>query len=159
MMSTVGLDQHDERILSELQSEARITMAELGRRVGLSQPAVTERVRKLETSGIITGYHAAVDPARLGYSIRAMVRVGRFDYNRLMKCIEATPEVINAYNVTGEHSWLLEVVVTDVGHLDQVLRPFCSLTDTSTAVVLNIARERAPVSTPAAVQARRNGGG
>src|SRR5690606_27739926 len=107
MMSTVGLDQHDERILSELQSEARITMAALGRRVGLSQPAVTERVRKLETSGIITGYHAAVDPARLGYSIRAMVRVGRFDYNRLMKCIEATPEVINAYNVTGEHSWLL----------------------------------------------------
>ena len=62
MMSEVGLDQHDERILSELQSDARITMAELGRRVGLSQPAVTERVRKLETSGIITGYHAAVDP-------------------------------------------------------------------------------------------------
>jgi Lrp/AsnC family leucine-responsive transcriptional regulator len=158
MMSTIGLDQHDERILSELQSEARITMAELGRRVGLSQPAVTERVRKLETSGIITGYHATVDPARLGYSIRAMVRVGRFDYNRLMKCIEATPEVINAYNVTGEHSWLLEIVVTDVGHLDQVLRPFCSLADTSTSLVLNIARERSPVSTPAAVQARRNGG-
>ena len=159
MMSEVGLDQHDERILGELQSDARITMAELGRRVGLSQPAVTERVRKLETSGIITGYHAAVDPVRLGYSIRALVRVGRFDYNRVVKCIEATPEVINAYNVTGEHSWLLEIVVTDVGHLEQVLRPFCSLTDTSTAVVLNIARHGAPVTTPAAVQARRNGGG
>ena len=85
--------------------------------------------------------------------------MGRFDYNRVVKCIEATPEVINAYNVTGEHSWLLEIVVTDVGHLDQVLRPFCSLTDTSTAVVLNIARHGAPVTTPAAVQARRNGGG
>ena len=64
---TVGneLDHHDELILSELQSDGRITMAELGRRVGLSQPAVTERVRKLETSGVITGYHAAVDPGRL----------------------------------------------------------------------------------------------
>lgn len=155
-MSAIDLDHHDERILTELQSDARITMAELGRRVGLSQPAVTERVRKLETSGVITGYHAAVDPSRLGYAIRALVRVGRFDYNRVIKCIEATPEVISAYNVTGEDSWVLEIAVTDVTHLDHVLKPFCSLTDTSTAVILNVARERAPVRTPAALQARRN---
>ena len=157
-MPTVDLDHHDERILAELQSDARITMAELGRRVGLSQPAVTERVRKLETSGVITGYHAAVDPLRLGYAIRALVRVGRFDYQRVLKCIEASPEVISAYNVTGEDSWVLEIAVTDVTHLDRVLKPFCAMTDTSTAVILNVARERSPVSTPAALQARRSAG-
>ena len=157
-MPATDLDHHDERILGELQSDARITMAELGRRVGLSQPAVTERVRKLETSGVITGYHAAVDPSRLGYAIRALVRVGRFDYQRVIKCIESTPEVISAYNVTGEDSWVLEIAVTDVTHLDQVLKPFCSMTDTSTAVILNVARERSPVRTPAALQARRSAG-
>ena len=157
-MLAIELDHHDERILGELQGDARITMAELGRRVGLSQPAVTERVRKLETSGIITGYHASVDPSRLGYAIRALVHVGRFDYNRVVKCIEATPEVINAYHVTGENSWVLEIAVTDVGHLDHVLQPFCLLTDTSTAVILNVARERAPVKTPAALLAERNAG-
>jgi Lrp/AsnC family leucine-responsive transcriptional regulator len=154
-MLAIDLDHHDERILSELQNEARITMAELGRRVGLSQPAVTERVRKLEQAGVITGYHAAVDPSRLGYAIRALVRVGRYDYARVLKCIEATPEVISAYNVTGEDSWLLEIAVTDVSHLDRVLKPFCSLTDTSTAVILNVAREHAPVKTPSALQAER----
>jgi Lrp/AsnC family leucine-responsive transcriptional regulator len=157
---TVGneLDHHDELILSELQSDGRITMAELGRRVGLSQPAVTERVRKLETSGVITGYHAAVDPGRLGYAIRALVRVGRHDYNRVMKCIEATPEVISAYNVTGEDSWILEIAVTDVNHLDRVLRPFYFLADTSAAIILNIPREHAPVKPPAALQAGRDDG-
>ncbi len=155
-MTPIELDRHDERILAELQADARITMAELGRRVGLSQPAVTERVRKLETSGIITGYHATVDPARLGYAIRALVRIGRFDYNRVMKTIEATPEVISAWNVTGQDSWVLEIAVTDVTHLDRVLKPFCAMTDTSTAVILNVARERASFVTPAVLRARRS---
>jgi Lrp/AsnC family leucine-responsive transcriptional regulator len=157
-MSGNDLDHHDEQILGELQRDARITMAELGRRVKLSQPAVTERVRKLETSGVITGYHASVDPIRLGYGIRALVRVGRLDYSRVIKCIEETPEVLSAYNVTGEDNWILEIVVINVTHLDQVLKPFCALTDTSTAVILNVARERAPLSTPAALQTARNGG-
>src|SRR6478735_7876243 len=102
-----GLDAHDGRILAELQRDARITMAELGRRVHLSQPAVTERVRKLELNGVIKGYRAAVDYQRLGYGIRALVRVGRADYARVVKLIEQTPEVINAYNVTGDDSWIL----------------------------------------------------
>jgi Lrp/AsnC family transcriptional regulator, leucine-responsive regulatory protein len=142
---TEALDQYDGRILAELQGDARISMSELGRRVHLSQPAVTERVRKLELSGIIKGYHAVVDAARLGYGIRAMVRVGRCDYATVVKRIEETPEVVNAFNLTGEDSWILEIAVQDVPHLDDVLAKFCLLTDTSTSIILNAVRENHPL--------------
>jgi len=148
-------DHYDTRILAELQADARLSMAELGRRVHLSQPAVTERVRKLEEAGVITGYRAIVNPARLGYMIRALVRVGRFDYDSVVARIEATPEIVSAYNVTGEDSWILEIAVTDVGHLDEVLRNFCLMTDTSTAVILNVIREREPLLPPSALATAR----
>jgi Lrp/AsnC family leucine-responsive transcriptional regulator len=140
-----GIDAHDGRILGELQRDARITMAELGRRVHLSQPAVTERVRKLELNGVIKGYRAVVDHQRLGYGIRAIVRIGRVEYARVVKLIEQSPEVINAFNVTGEDSWILEIAVIDVEHLDAVVTKFCILTETSTSIVLNALREHAPV--------------
>jgi Lrp/AsnC family leucine-responsive transcriptional regulator len=134
------LDAYDARILAELQADARLSMAELGRRVHLSQPAVTERVRKLELAGVITGYRAAVDLGRLGYGIRAVVRVGRCDYARLVKLIEATPECLSAYNVTGEDSWVLEIAVVDVAHLDTVVSRFCLLGETATSIVLKVTR-------------------
>src|SRR5438105_9074562 len=140
-----SLDASDSQILGELQRDARITMAELGRRVGLSQPAVTERVRKLELNGVIRGYRAIVDPQRLGYGIRAMVRVGRVEYQRMVKLIEQAPEVVNAWNVTGEDSWILQIAVIDVEHLDAVVTKFCIVSDTSTAIVLNAPRENAPL--------------
>jgi Lrp/AsnC family transcriptional regulator, leucine-responsive regulatory protein len=140
-----ALDHYDSRILAELQRDARISMSELGRRVHLSQPAVTERVRKLELSGVIKGYHAVVDAARLGYGIRAMVRVGRCDYAAVVKRVEETPEVINAYNLTGEDSWILEIAVQDVPHLDEVVTKFCLLTETSTSIILNAVRENHPL--------------
>jgi Lrp/AsnC family transcriptional regulator, leucine-responsive regulatory protein len=142
---TEALDHYDSKILAELQRDARISMSELGRRVHLSQPAVTERVRKLELSGVIKGYHAVVDAARLGYGIRAMVRVGRCDYATVVKRVEETPEVVNAFNLTGEDSWILEIAVQDVPHLDEVLAKFCLLTETSTSIILNVARENHPL--------------
>jgi len=139
------IDAYDTRILGELQRDARISMAELGRQVHLSQPAVTERVRKLEMAGFIKGYRAVVDYQRLGYAIRALVRVGRVEYTRMIKLIEQTPEVVNAFNVTGEDSWVLEIAVIDVEHLDAVVTRFCLLSETSTSIVLNMPRENAPV--------------
>lgn len=135
------LDAHDTRILEELQRDARISMAELGRKVHLSQPAVTERVRKLEIAGYIKGYRAVVDYQRLGYGIRALVRAGRVEYGRMLQLIEQTPEVVNAFNVTGEDSWILEIAVIDVEHLDAVVTKFCLLAETSTSIVLNMPRE------------------
>lgn len=145
LTETTEWDHYDSRILAELQTDARITMAELGRRVHLSQPAVTERVRKLELGGVIKGYRAEVDLSRLGYGIRAIVRVGRVEYARVVKLIEQTPEILNAYNVTGESSWVLEIAVIDVSHLDAVVSKFCIVTETSTCIVLNAPRENAMV--------------
>lgn len=145
MTETCECGHYDSRILAELQSDARITMSELGRRVYLSQPAVTERVRKLELNGVIKGYRAEVDLTRLGYRIRAIIRVARAEYARVVKLIEQTPDMINAYNVTGEDSWVLEIAVIDVAHLDGVVTKFCLLTQTFTSVVLNAPRENATV--------------
>ena len=141
MQSLPTLDPYDVKILAELQADARITLAELGRRVHLSQPAVTERVRKLETAGVITGYRASVNLAALGYGIRALVRAGRVDYARMVQQIDGMPEVVNAWNITGEDSWLLEIAVTDVAHLDAVVSQMCLLAETSTSIILKSVRE------------------
>lgn len=141
MSAAFDFDAYDTRILAELQDDARITMAELGRRVHLSQPAVTERVRKLETAGVISGYRAVVNLAALGFGIRALVRVGRTDYARMLRHIDATPEVVKAWNITGEDSWALEIAVADVAHLDRVVSGFCLLAETSTSIILKAPRE------------------
>ena len=143
-----ALDAHDTRILAELQSDARLTMAELGRRVHLSQPAVTERVKKLEAAGVISGYRATVNLGKLGYGIRAIIRVGRADYTRVVELVQQTPECVNAYNVTGDDSWILEIAVIDVSHLDAVVTKFCILTETATSIILNPAREHQPMLPP-----------
>ncbi len=140
-MPATDLDAYDIRILAELQADARLTMAELGRRVHLSQPAVAERVRKLEAAGVITGYRATVNLSALGYGIRALVRVGRTDYERMVRLVEARPEVVNAWNITGEDSWLLEIAVTDVAHLDAVVSQMCLLAETSTSIILKTLRQ------------------
>jgi len=144
-MSADDFDAYDARILAELQADARLSMTELGRRVHLSQPAVTERVRKLESAGVITGYRATVNLQALGYGIRAVIRVGRADQARMVHLIGETPEVINAYNVTGEDSWVLEIALIDVSHLDAVLSRFCELAPTSTSIILRVTREHHPM--------------
>ena len=136
MPAIAPLDAYDVRILTELQADARTSLAELGRRVHLSQPAVAERVRKLEAAGVITGYRATVDLAALGFGIRALVRVGRTEYERVVRLVEAQPEVVNAWNITGEDSWMLEIAVVDVAHLDAVVSRLCDLCETSTSIVL-----------------------
>jgi len=149
-------DSYDTRILRELQSDARLSLAELGRRVHLSQPAVAERVRKLEAAGVITGYHASVNLAALGYGIRALVRIGRADYNRMTQFIADTAEIVNACNVTGEHSWVLEIAVVDVAHLDAVVSQICLLAETSTSIILKTLREHR-VMLPPGSSTKENG--
>ena len=141
----IELDQHDHRILAELQADARLTMAELGRRVHLSQPAVTERVRKLEDGGVICGYRAVVDAGKLGYGIRAIIRIASLDDATMARALESCPEVLTAYGVTGEDSWVLELAVRDVAHLRATLSRFCQQAPTSTAIILHALREHAPI--------------
>jgi Lrp/AsnC family transcriptional regulator, leucine-responsive regulatory protein len=148
----IEIDEFDEAILRELQTDARLSMAALGRRVHLSQPAVTERVRKLETQGIITGYRATVNATKLGYGLRALIRTTRCEYAAMLKLIDKTPEIIKAYSITGRDSWALEVVVRDVPHLEAVLWKLKDLTDTATTIVLATPREHATLLPPRAVE-------
>ena len=148
----IDLDPHDHRILAELQADARLSMAELGRRVHLSQPAVTERVRKLEDGGVIRGYRAVVDAGKLGYGIRAVIRIGNTDEPELLRALGTSPEVLTAYGVTGEDSWILDIAVRDVAHLSALLSRFCQQTPTSTAIILRALREHAPLKPLAQVQ-------
>jgi Lrp/AsnC family leucine-responsive transcriptional regulator len=113
--------------------------------VHLSQPAVTERVRKLEEGGVIRGYRAVVDAGKLGYGIRSIIRIGNLDEGVLMRALESSPEVVTAYGVTGEDSWILEIAVRDVAHLKATLSRFCQSVPTSTAIILNAVREHAPI--------------
>ena len=142
------LDAHDRALLAELQANARVTIAELARRVKLSQPAVRERVRRLEEAGVVRGYRALVDYRALGYGIRAIVRLGRCDSARVARAIARTPEVINAFQVTGDNSWVLEIVVVDVEHLDSVVSQICALAESSTSIVLKALREHQALVAP-----------
>ncbi len=139
------MDVVDRKILAELQRDGRITVTDLAGRVQLSISRCQRRLRELERDGVIRGYRAVVDYQRLGYGLRAILRVGRVEYARMVKLIEQMPEVVNAFNVTGGDHWILEIAVIDVEHLDAVVTRFGILAETSTSIVLNIPREHATV--------------
>ncbi len=133
------LDDIGWKILAELQRNARVPFAELGRIVGLSTPAVTERVHKLEETGIILGYRAHVDPAKVGLPMLAFVnvKVGGENLTRFMDLAASHPEVLECHRVTGAESFLLKVAVSDVTHLEKLLDALMPYVATTTSMVLS----------------------
>jgi Lrp/AsnC family leucine-responsive transcriptional regulator len=146
------LDEIGWRILDELQRDARLSFAELGRRVHLSTPAVAERVRRMEDAGIITGYHAMVNPAALGLAIRAIVRLkaNQQNYERVRSAVVEIPEVIECHHVTGADDLVMSVLVQSVGHLEAVLDRLRPFGDHVTSIVLSSPVSSRPVSPPQA---------
>jgi Lrp/AsnC family transcriptional regulator, leucine-responsive regulatory protein len=133
----VDIDQINERLLGELQHDARLSVAELGRRVGLSSPAVAERIQRLEAAGVIRGYHADVDPRALGYSLTAVIRI-RPAPRQLQKVADlarATPEVVECRRITGEDCFFMTAHLRDVEHLEQVIDQFIVYGVTTTSIV------------------------
>lgn len=131
------LDFVDERILGELQTDARLSLAELGRRVGLSSPAVADRLRRLETGGAIAGYRADVDPGALGYGLTAIVRI-RPSPRQIAKVAElarSTPEVVECHRITGEDCFFAKAHVRDVTHLEELIDTFAPFGQTTTSIV------------------------
>src|SRR5262249_21618382 len=117
------LDQTNVRLLDELRRDPRLTMAELGRRVGMSSPAVAERIRRLEDSGVIAGYQLDNNPAALGLRIAAYIRV-RPDTGRLpevARLARQIPEVVECHRITGEDCFILKVPLPAVDQLDRIL--------------------------------------
>jgi len=133
------LDDIGWKIVVELQQDARIPFAELGRRVGLSTPAVAERVRRLEDAGIIVGYHAEVDHSKLGFPLLAFVRVNVLGHelSRFTKKADERPEVLEVHRVTGAESFIIKVAVRDQAHLEKVIDSLMPYVATTTSMVLS----------------------
>src|SRR5216110_2225833 len=98
------LDAVDEKIVGELLHDGRLPIAELGRRVNLSSPAVAERIRRLERTGVVTGYHAQIDPRALGYELLAIVRVkpASRQLPKIPELAAEIPQVVECHRITGE---------------------------------------------------------
>jgi Lrp/AsnC family leucine-responsive transcriptional regulator len=133
------LDQIGWKILRELQRDARVSFTELGRRVGLTTPAVIERVRRLEEAGIIVGYRAEVNPALIGLPITAFIRmsISGVDYSRIIEAAERAPEVLECHRGTGGDSFILKVAVGTVEHLQNLIDKFTPYGITTTSIVLS----------------------
>ncbi|MEZ0090777.1 Lrp/AsnC family transcriptional regulator [Streptacidiphilus sp. EB129] len=133
----VNLDEVDWAIIDQLQQEARISLSELGRRVKLSSSATTERVRNLEALGVITGYHARVDLARLGFAVLAVVRL-KYPGNHhqpLHRLLAERREILECLRTTGDDCYTLKVAATSMEHLETLMDELAGFGSTTTSVV------------------------
>ncbi|MET9539873.1 Lrp/AsnC family transcriptional regulator [Streptomyces sp. NPDC006553] len=137
MTSEYTPDATDWRILEALQSEGRASFAELARTVSMSPSAVTERVRRLEDAGVISGYTAIVDQDRLGLPILAFVRL-RYphgNYKPFHDLLGTTPEILEAHHVTGDDCFVLKVAARSMRHLEEISGKIATLGSVTTSVV------------------------
>jgi Lrp/AsnC family leucine-responsive transcriptional regulator len=147
------LDDTNLRLLGELQRDARLSIAELGRRVGLSSPAVADRLRRLESEGVITGYRAEIDPRALGLTLGVIIRIRPnprqlADVARLAR---DTAEVVECHRVTGEDCYVITAYVGDVAHLETVIDEFAAYGQTTSAIMQSapVPRRGLPLDAPA----------
>jgi Lrp/AsnC family leucine-responsive transcriptional regulator len=133
------IDEIGWKIIKELQLNARITFAELGRRVGLTTPAVIERVRKLEDAKIITGYRAEIDAAKVGFPVTAFIRmsISGIDYSHIIEVAKNSSEVLECHRGTGGDSFIMKVAVSDVEHLQNLIDKLTPYGITTTSIVLS----------------------
>jgi Lrp/AsnC family leucine-responsive transcriptional regulator len=141
------LDATDLAILAILQTDGRLGVTEIGRRVNLSQPAVSARIKRLEQTGVITGYRAVVDPSRLGLSIHAVVRL-RTTHARIAACLEhfsQVSEITGVQRLTGEDCFLIDVHAVDAGRLETVVDAIARFGPVTTSLVLRTYESKAIV--------------
>jgi Lrp/AsnC family transcriptional regulator, leucine-responsive regulatory protein len=134
---TNGLDAVDRALLTELQGDARISFAELGRRVGLSSPAVAERLARLEELGVITGYRAEIDPRTLGFTLGAIIRIrpAPRELRKVAELAQRTPEVVECHRITGEDCFFIKAYVRDVEHLEELIDQFVIYGQTTSSIM------------------------
>ncbi|MFC9085278.1 Lrp/AsnC family transcriptional regulator [Nocardiopsis dassonvillei] len=146
------LDSVDQRILAELQQDGRLSFNELSRRVNLSAPAVADRVRRLTDRGVITGYHAHVDPAAAGLPVTALVRMECFGAHCLLRD-EASlemPEILQVHRVTGDDCCVLLIAVRSMEHFEEVIDRLAEHGRPSSTMVMSSPVPWRPVSAPVA---------
>lgn len=131
-------------ILRALQDDARISFAELGRKVGLSAPAITDRLRKMEDAGIIAGYHARVNLAKIGFPVTAFVRmrVSRENFQKVIALARDTREVRECHHASGADTFLLKVVATSEEELERSMEPFEKFGEMQISIILSTPVEK-----------------
>ena len=131
------IDSVNKRVLEELLRDPRLTMSELGRRIGMSSPAVTERVRRLEETGVIRGYSLDLNPAALGLPISAYIRIrpNPGQLPRIAELAQQIPEIVECHRVTGEDCFILKVHIPAIDQLDRLLDSFLLYGSTTTTII------------------------
>ena len=134
-----NLDHTDWKLLFELERDARQSFSELGRKVGLSQPATAERIKALESSGIIRGYRVDVDRDKLGFTIEAFIRIEtEGDKCRgLQQIVSQLPEVLECHRVTGEGSYIVRAALRSIGELEALIDRLLPFGSPTTSIVLS----------------------
>lgn len=143
------IDTLDERILSELQGNGRLTMKALAEHVGLSSPAMIERVRRLEERGVLAGYRAIVDPAAIGRPMTALISIDveRRHHDVLLNRLRSEPSVESCHRITGNHAYLVKVHVSSTEELELLIDELADAGATcSTSIVLSTPIDGAPVA-------------
>jgi len=131
------LDDTGLHLVDELQRDARLSLAELGRRVGLSAPAVAERIKRLESAGVIRGYHADIDPSTLGYTLGVVIRIrpAPRQLAEVAALARDSSEVTECHRVTGDDCFVMTAFVRDVTHLEEVIDRFAAYGQTTTSIM------------------------
>lgn len=133
------LDRLDWKILEALQEDARMSLTSLGKSIGLSQPAMSERVQKLVDQNVIQGFRAIVDPAAVGMPITAIIRLktGNDQIRRCVAFFETCPQIVEAHRVTGEDCFVLKVVTVDTQALENIADDVAKFGPITTSLVYN----------------------
>lgn len=141
------MDKLNWAILEELQRNARISFSEIGRKIGLTSPAVAERVRKMEDSGIINSYNVHLAHQKVGYQFRAIITLRAFTgrLKAFLETVKTYKEVINCYRITGNENIIMEVVLKDQVHLEKLIDKLITYGETRTHIVLSNVVKDAPV--------------
>ncbi len=159
MPANERLDDPNRALLALLQEDGRLSIAELGPRVGLSSPAVAERLQRLQRSGVITAFRAEVDPRALGLGLSAVVRIrpAPGQLRNVAEAARATAEVVECHRITGDDCYVMTAHVRDIAHLEEVIDRFTPLGQTTTSIVqsspvprraIDLAREDVGVDRP-----------
>jgi Lrp/AsnC family transcriptional regulator, leucine-responsive regulatory protein len=131
------VDDANQRLLEALQADARLSLAELGRRVGLSAPAVAERLARLEEDGVIAGYHAEIDPRALGWALAVVIRIrpAPRELHKVAELAARTPEIVECHRITGEDCYFMKAHVRRVEDLEELIDSFAVYGQTTTSLI------------------------
>ncbi|AVR45687.1 ArsR family transcriptional regulator [Christiangramia fulva] len=141
------IDDLNWSILEYLQENARISFSEIGRKIGLTSPAVAERVKKMEDAGIITAYRTRVSQKEAGYQLKAIITLRAFTgrLKAFLETVRSYKEVVNCYRITGNENIIMEVILKDQAHLEKLIDKLITYGETRTHIVLSNVLEDQPV--------------